>query len=212
MCVSACSAGWLDHPGDWGKAVKAMGEQVNTTFPQHWKAQVLPARPLILPPLHRVYPLAVEEVERGALEVMVTPANANSFLATCALGFNAASLPSGLWSCPDPDWLCAIAGGYAYLINTTAPEIFEQVEFKPVVAVVPVPEAGLLVFASFHTLVAYGKEGKRWKTQKLTSEGVRLGDVVNGALHGWGWDMRTDRELPFVIDLATGEHSGGVQL
>ena len=189
-----------------------MGLEINTTFPQNWKAQILAQRPLILPQVHRVYPLQVEEVERGALEIMITPAGGDSFLATCALGFNAASLPSGIWSCPHPDWLCAIAGGYAYLINTVAPEVFEQVEYKPVVEVVPVLESGLLVFSSFHTLVAYGAEGKQWKTQKLTSEGLRLGEVAVGKLHGWGWDMRTDREIPFTVDLATGEHVGGVSL
>ncbi len=189
-----------------------MGLEINTTFPQSWKAQILAQRPLILPQVHRVYPLQVEEVERGALEIMITPAGGDSFLATCALGFNAASLPSGIWSCPHPDWLCAIAGGYAYLINTVAPEVFEQVEYKPVVEVLPVKDAGLLIFASFHTLVAYGAEGKQWKTQKLTSEGLRLGEVAVGKLHGWGWDMRTDREIPFTVDLATGEHVGGVSL
>lgn len=187
-----------------------MSLEINTTFPQKWKAQILSARPLILPRVHRVYPLEVEEVERGALEVMITPEGGSSFLATCALGFNAASLPSGIWSCPDPDWLCAIAGGYAYLINTVAPEVFEQVEYKPVVEVLPVAEEGLLIFASFHTLIAYGAGGKRWKTHKLTSEGVRLGGVAKGKLQGWGWDMRTDREIPFIVDLTTGEHSGGV--
>ncbi len=189
-----------------------MGQEINTKFARNWKAQILATRPLILPRLHRVYPLEVEEVERGALEVMITPEGGSNFLATCALGFNAPSLPTGLWSCPHPDWLCAIAGGYAYLINTLAPDVFEQVEYKPVVEVLPVLDAGLLIFSSFHTLVAYGVEGKRWKTQKLTSEGLRLGEVIDGKLHGWGWDMRTDREIPFVVDLETGEHVGGVPL
>ena len=189
-----------------------MNVAMNTAFPHRWKAQVLPERPLILPRKHRVYPLEVEEVERGALEVMIQPEGAGDFLATCALGFNAASLPSGIWSCPHPDWLCAIAGGYAYLINTAAPDDFEQVEYKPVVEVLPVLDAGLLIFSSFHTLLAYGVNGSRWKTQKLTSEGLRLGEVIDGKLHGWGWDMWTDRELPFTVDLATGEHVGGVSL
>ncbi len=189
-----------------------MRQEINTTFPQNWKARILRARPLILPRIHRVYPLEVEEVERGALEVLITPADGSTFLATCALGFNAASLPSGLWSCPHPDWLCAIAGGYAYLINTVAPEVFEQVEYKPVVEVLAVLDAGLLIFSSFHTLVAYDAEGRRWKTQKLTSEGLRLGKLADGQLHGWGWDMRTDREVPFTVDLMTGEHVGGVPL
>jgi hypothetical protein len=52
----------------------------------------------------------------------------------------------------------------------------------------------------------------RWKTRRLTSEGLRLGEVRDGKLQGWGWEMRTDREVEFRIDLATGEHEGGVPL
>jgi len=28
-------------------------------------------------------------------------------------------------------------------------------------------------------------------------------------MHGWGWEMRTDKELPFTVDLRTGAHEGG---
>jgi len=43
------------------------------TFPHHWQAEILPARPLILPQRHFVYPRQAEEVERGALEVLIRP-------------------------------------------------------------------------------------------------------------------------------------------
>ena len=42
-------------------------------FAHRWEAEILAGRPLILPPRHFVYPLQAEEVERGALEVMVRP-------------------------------------------------------------------------------------------------------------------------------------------
>ena len=47
--------------------------------------------------------------------------NAQPFLATCALGFNDPAVPTGLWSAPNPGELCSVSGGYAYLIDTTAP-------------------------------------------------------------------------------------------
>jgi hypothetical protein len=172
------------------------------TFPHHWMAEHLASRPLILPRVHRVYPVEVpgeeDALARGALELLITPKEGERFLATCALGFAGASVPSGVWSCPDPDWLCAVAGGYAYLIDTRAPENWEQVEYRPVMEVRALVEQELLLFAGFHKLVAYGAEGKRWKTQRLTSEGLRLGAVREGRLQGWGWDMRT------------GEHEGSV--
>ena len=41
---------------------------VDLTFPHLWQAEILSARPLILPNRHFVYPLDAEEVERGALD------------------------------------------------------------------------------------------------------------------------------------------------
>ena len=82
---------------------------------------MLAARPPILPRRHFVYPAEVEEVERGALELMVRPAAGEAFLATCALGFASPAVPTGVWSCPDPAMVCAVAGGYGYMIDSRAP-------------------------------------------------------------------------------------------
>ena len=179
------------------------------TFRAEWRVQVLAGRPLILPRRHFIYPAAVEEVERGALELMVTPAQGERFLATCALGFASPSVPTGVWSCPDPAALCAVSGGYAYIIHTREPERFEQVSYRPVTEVLPLPATGLLLFASFHSVEAWGAEGRRWQSGRLSWEGLRLGAATADTLQGWGWDMRSDTEMEFTLDLRTGEHSGG---
>ena len=180
------------------------------TFPHDWKAEVLAARPLILPARPFVYPAQVEEVERGALEIMVRPSGgAGSFLATCALGFAGDNVPSGLWACPDPAWICAVAGGYAYLIDTRDPTRWEQLTYRPVTNVTVVPEPALLVFAGFHSLLAWGRSGKVWETGRLSWDGLRITGVRGETLLGLGWDMTTDRELEFQVNLKTGEHQGG---
>jgi hypothetical protein len=51
------------------------------TFEHRWQAEVLPSRPLILPRRQYVYPRHAEEVERGALEVLVRPATGEPFRA-----------------------------------------------------------------------------------------------------------------------------------
>jgi hypothetical protein len=182
---------------------------IDSSFVAAWQVAILPTRPPILPRRHFTYPAAVEEVERGALELMVRPAAGESFLATCALGFASPAVPTGVWSCPDPAMLCAIAGGYAYIIDTRLPQQFQQVSYRPVTQVRPLPQAGLLLFASFHAVEAWGVEGRRWQTRRLSWEGVRLGEATADALHGWGWDLATDTEVGFAIDLRTGEHTGG---
>jgi hypothetical protein len=179
------------------------------SFPADWTVEVLAARPMILPRRHFVYPVEVEEVERGALELMVQPTEGEAFLATCALGFASPAVPTGIWSCPDPAMVCAVAGGYGYLIDSRAPERWQQLEYRPVTEVRPIPAAGLLVFVSFHAIEAWGAAGRLWQTARLSWEGVRLGEATATEQRGWGWDMRTDTEMEFVVDLETGRHTGG---
>ena len=88
-----------------------------TAFPATWTARTLTSPPLIAPSRQFVYPLYVPGEEdamgRGALLLDVKPAVGANFLATCALGFRDPSLPTGVFACPRPDDLLAIAGGYA---------------------------------------------------------------------------------------------------
>jgi hypothetical protein len=186
-----------------------MALTIDQSFAASWTAEVLTARPVILPRRHFVYPAAVEEVERGALELMVRPAGGEAFLATCALGFASPAVPTGVWNSPDPATVCAVAGGYAYMIDSRAPESWQQVGYRPVTEVRPIPAAGLLIFASFHSIEAWGAAGRLWQTARLSWEGIRPGEASATELRGWGWDMRTDTEMEFVVDLRTGKHTGG---
>jgi hypothetical protein len=179
---------------------------VDLSFPHRWQAEVLTARPQILPARRFVYPREAEEVERGALEVLIRPEgdDAQLFLATCALGFRDPAAPTGLWSAPRPEELCAVAGGYAYLIDTTAPERFTMINYRPVLEIRPMAAEGLLLFVGHHSILAWGREGQAWESEKLSDEGVTIMGVENGVLRGTGWEMRSDQEKPFAVDLRTG--------
>lgn len=182
-------------------------------FPHGWQVEVLKAAPMIAPARQFVYPrqIAGEEdaLARGALLLMVRPEEGANFLATCALGFTDPSVPTGVYACPNPNEICAVAGGYAYVFDTTQPERTTHIPLKPVVEVVPVASHGLLVFAGFHTLYAWGPEGEAWQTGKLSWEGVRVTGVEGDTLHGMGWNLLTDKEVPFTVDLRSGRHEGG---
>jgi len=211
---------------------------VELSFPHHWQAEILPARPLILPNRHFVYPLQAEEVERGALEVLIravgrdfspsmnhgesdgalAPAVCSSelsteadqsprtqpFLATFALGFRDAIVPSGIWSCPNPIEICAVSGGYAYLIDTTAPDHFTMIAYRPVLEVRPLAAVGLLLFVGHHAILAWGENGQAWQSEKLSDEGVTITAIDAAHLHGLGWNMMADKETAFTLDLKTG--------
>jgi hypothetical protein len=153
----------------------------------------------------------VEEVERGALQIYFrSQPQAEAAMATFALGFADPSLPHGVWSCPIPGQMCAIAGGYAYVLDVGNPENWMQIPYRPVTWIGAAPEHKLLLFASFHRLWALGVEGQAWETDRLSWEGLRVTEIEGQHLQGFGWDLETDAEVAFKVDLSTGEHSGGI--
>ena len=184
------------------------------TFEHRWTAEILPNRPMILPSRHFVYPALVEEVERGALEVLIQREGSAPFLATCALGFRDPKAPTGIWAMPDPDWLCAVSGGYAYLIDTAAPERFVHLRYRPVLEVLPVHttsggvtqslHGGLILFVGHVSILAWGRDGEAWESPRLSWEGLTGLRIEGDTLHGLGWDMKTDKDVPFALDLRTG--------
>jgi protein-tyrosine phosphatase len=180
---------------------------VDIRFPHAWEARILAECPPILPQRHFIYPAQVEEVERGALEVQVQPVapGSQSFLTTCALGFRDPAVPTGIWSAPRAEEICAVSGGYAFLIDTTAPERFTMIPYRPVLEVRPVVAQDLLLFVGHHAILAWGREGRAWESEKLSDEGVTINSIEGNILRGMGWEMMSDKERPFALDLRTGQ-------
>ena len=182
-------------------------------FSRNWSAEILKTPPLIAPARQFIYPqqIAGEEdaLARGALQLMVRPAGGGTFLATCALGFADPAMPMGVFACPTPGEMCAVAGGYAYVIDTAQPEHCTHIALKPVVEVRPLIARGLLLFVGFHSIVAWGRSGLAWESARLSWEGVRITNIDGDVLHGTGWNLMTDREVAFSLDLLTGQHQGG---
>ncbi len=182
-----------------------------TEFRRTWSAEILPHRPLIAPAAQYIYPQALaeddgvrEDAAAGALKVMVNPNRGGFFLAIFARGFADLALPHGIWSCPNPDWLCAAAGGYVYMMDTKNPRDWQQIAYRPVLEIRSLAAQDLLLFTGFRKFLAQGRDGIAWESDKLSDEGLRITNVHEDQLHGFGWNMRTDKEIPFTIDLRNG--------
>ena len=186
---------------------------IQESFPKTWAARILTAPPLIAPALQYVYPQHIpgeeDAMNRGALLLDVKPAAAANFLATCALGFREISLPTAIFACPHPDHLLAVAGGYAYVIDTLAPDHCVHLPLRPVTQILSAPSAGLILLAGFHNVLALDANGLRWQSERLSWEGISLTHTDAHHLHGTGWNLHADRDVPFTVNLLTGEHEGG---
>ena len=182
----------------------------NFVFPRNYEVKVLESYSLVSPleKLHH-FPAVLDEGDRSGIYVRVTPSKAKMWVGFFAMGFESEHAARGLYSCPDPDSLCVVVGGYAYLVNTLDPEHWMQLEQRPVMDVRPVPEFKLLLFVGATTISAIGASGWLWTTGRLSWEGITISEITQNMLHGTGWDAIKDQEVPFEVDLTTGRHIGG---
>ena len=183
------------------------------SFEKAWTAEILQSAPLISPARSYMWPMQIEGEEdalaRGAVRVMVRPAAGGSFLVTAALGFKDPTMPTGVYACPDPDQICVVAGGYAYVGSVAAPQQVTLVGMKPVVQVFECVAEGVLVFVGFTAVMGWRYGAQAWETQRLSWEGLRVTGVEDGMLRGFGWDLMKDVEVEFAVDLKTGAATGG---
>ncbi|HEY6351740.1 MAG TPA: hypothetical protein VI636_20250 [Candidatus Angelobacter sp.] len=193
-----------------------MGDQtaisVNYIFPHNYEVEALESYSLLHPSekLHQ-YPALLEEGDRIGFYLRVTRKNSEAWVGFFAQGFDSREVARGVFSCPDPDWLCAAASGYAYLVDTSDPQRWIQVVQRPVVEIRAVFELKLLLFAGFTSITTLGESQRLWTTERLSWEGISISDIRGSCLHGMGWDAIADKEVPFELDLLTGKSKGGVR-
>lgn len=185
---------------------------VHYSFPHNYQVKVLESYNLAHPTerLHH-FPAILEEGDRTGLYLRVTRKNSEAWVGFFAQGFDSREVARGVFSCPDPDWLCAAASGYVYLVDTSDPQRWIQVEQRPVVEIRSVLELKLLLFAGFTSITALGESQRLWTTERLSWEGISISDISGSCLHGMGWDAIADKEVPFELDLLTGKSKGGVR-
>lgn len=180
------------------------------TFARNYEVRILEAAPPIHPieKLHH-YPVELEEGDRSGAYVRVTPRQGPAWVGFFALGFDSDQVVNQICSTPDPERLCIVVGGYAYVVKASDPAQWLQVEQKPVVDLRVLSQHGLLLFVGFTSITAVGSSGIAWTTERLTWEGLTITTIDGDKLLGHGWDAMADKEVPFEVELKTGKHKGG---
>ena len=80
-----------------------------------------------------------------------------------------------------------------------------RLPYRPVLEIRSLVQEGLLLFVGHHSILAWGRDGQAWESEKLSDEGVTIIEVDSGVLRGTGWDMKTDLDRPFALELRSGK-------
>src|SRR6185437_2639060 len=117
------------------------------TFSHSYEARILDGPPPVHP-LEKLYhfPMELEEGDLAGTYVRVIPKRGPAWSGFFALGFDSEQVVNAICACPDPDSVCVVAGGYAYVVKATDPTQWIQIEQRPVTEIRAVVELELLAF------------------------------------------------------------------
>lgn len=146
---------------------------LNETFERDYNCEQLNELPNVRLPRY-YYPGATPVGGRDGLIVHVYPRSSNSWVGIFGFGDLLSKGKNGLFSWPDPGKLCVVARAQGYVVRVDEPVSYESIDVHPIVEVIPIRSRGLVVFASYTELVAYGKPGVVWVSDRLSWDGFTV--------------------------------------
>jgi len=182
---------------------------MDLTFPHLYECRLLSETSTVDLP-HYYYPGASTVGGRDGILVEVKPEHERPWMGTFAFGQISPKGFSAVFATPDSERLCVVAKGEGYIVSADDPRQWEMVRANPIIDVRPIPACGIIVFANFTEMVAYGQEGIRWRTKRLAWDDLKITEVSDTFIKGEFWDIRSEAMASFVVDLATGSHKGGI--
>lgn len=158
------------------------------------------------------YPGGLNNGGKNGLIVEVCPNAGDAWLGVFEFGRYGTSAITGVYSSPDPERICVVAKGNAFFVVANDPAFWESIPAVPVIDVRCIPNDDIIVFANFTNLVAYGRNGLRWRTKRLAWDGLKITNIDENYIYGEFLDIRSDRVENFYVNIQTGKHFGGVEL
>lgn len=183
---------------------------MDRTFPHDYECERLTETPRT-ERAHYYFPGASTKGGRDGILIEVRPVQGPVWLGTFAFGQVTPKGFSGIFTTPNPERLCVVSCGEGYLVSAKTPKEWETIGSMPIIDVRPVLAQGIIVFANYTELVAYGSSGLKWRTKRLTWDSLKITEVTDDFIKGEFWDIRSEANANFVVDLATGNHKGGLK-
>ena len=108
---------------------------------------------------------------------------------------------------PDTRRIIVVAGGADYLINPNAKSLeghtTQDISFSQVIS-----ELNIVIFGNNTHFWAEGKDGRKWTTPRLSWDGIKVSDVLDGVLTGMCYSSIDDTWHEIGVDVTSGAVTG----
>ncbi|MGD1100807.1 MAG: hypothetical protein ABSA59_01975 [Terriglobia bacterium] len=152
------------------------------------------------------FPPPKSRLAHDGLWLKVTAASGKRWIGVFKFGYSSPPAFSCVVDSLDPNRMCVISKGAAYIVKADKPEAWEQIPLVPVLDFRVIPDAGLLIFSDSTRLMAYGSSGLAWRSPRVCWDGLKIVSVNRGIIEGIGYDPTNlvTHESRFAVDLKTG--------
>jgi hypothetical protein len=152
------------------------------------------------------FPLPKTRPEHDGLWLKFQSASGPTWIGVFKFGYQSPPAISRVVSSSDPNRVCVVSKGAAYIVKVDNPEIWEEIPLMPVLDVQLVPGDNLLILSDFTRLAACGSSGLIWRSPRVCWDGLKILEVSRDTVEGIGYDPTNSitYESRFVVDLRTG--------
>jgi hypothetical protein len=115
--------------------------------------------------------------------------------------------PTHVLGWPDERSVCVVDRGWGCVVRADDPDVTFEIDCYPICDVLVAPDHGLVVFADFTDVVAYGRDGVMWRCPDVVTDELRIVALDGDALHVSGFDAASYPEEPYpeiAVDVRTG--------
>ena len=181
---------------------------IDLAFPHNYEVEEIPELPgtgKFRVPLH-YFPGSKTGREHDGLWLKVVTQNGASWVGVFGFGYESAESISRVVSSPDPDRICVVCRGAAYIVKVDEPDMWDKVPLLPVTDIRFIPDHQFLLFADFSTLAAYGHDGLIWESPRLCWDELKILRITDKTIEGVGYNPIDSRshESTFAVDIKTG--------
>ena len=154
----------------------------------------------------RYFPKPKSRPEHDGLWLRVFPSSGKPWIGVFAYCFSPSEGISRVLSSPDPNRVCVISRGAAYVVDADSPDECQQIPILPVTEARVLIDHGLIVFADFTHLAAYGSSGLVWESPRVCWDDLKIVSVTRNSIEGIGsdWTNSVSHEMRFEVDLKSG--------
>ena len=150
------------------------------------------------------YPGASEVGGRDGILLRIVSITGDAWVGSFAPGHPGHNFINRVMSCPNPNEVCVIFSGSGYIVQVDNPSNWKSVRAIPVCDARAILDKQLLVLCDFTKLVAYGAEGLKWESPKVSSDGIQIVDATDGRLSLIAWDAAQQAKIRVSVSLEDG--------